>query len=102
MPSGAYYFDTIGLSDQLLANPSLFGLPAGINTTTACLAGGGAPPAGPPTCDGYAFFDNVHPTTQVQQLLGAQILTLIPEPGTAVLMMTGLAWLSATRRRTAV
>ena len=99
LPANAYYFDTIAFSDQLLANPGLFGLPPGINTTTSCLAGGGASPAGPPTCDGYAFFDNVHPTTQVQQVIGAQILAIIPEPGTAILLMSGLVVLSAKRRK---
>lgn len=101
LPATATFFDTIAWSDQLLANPGLFGLPAGLNTTTACLLAGGAPPGGAPTCNDYAFFDNVHPTTQVLQLLGQELITAVPEPGTGLLVMGGLALLSAQRRREA-
>ena len=92
LPSNVKFFDTIALTDQVLANPALFGLPAGLNTTTACLAAGAAP-----TCNDYAFFDNVHPTTQVLQILGEELITAVPEPGTAILLMGGLAWLAARR-----
>lgn len=102
LPSNVRFFDTIALTDQLLANPALFGLPAGLNTTTACLAAGVAPPGGAPTCNDYAFFDTVHPTSQVLQVLGEQLVTAVPEPGTAILLMGGLALLAAQRRRTEV
>ena len=69
-----------------------------MNTTTACLAAGAAPPSGAPTCNDYAFFDNVHPTTQVLQILGEELITAVPEPGTAILLMGGLALLAARRR----
>lgn len=99
LPSNVTFFDTVALTDQVLSNPALFGLPAGLNTTTACLAAGAAPPSGAPTCNGYAFFDTVHPTTQVQQILGAQLIAVVPEPGTAILLMGGLALLASQRRR---
>jgi phospholipase/lecithinase/hemolysin len=102
LPSNALFFDTIAWSDQLLANPALFGLPAGLNTTTACLFAGAPAPGGAPTCDGYAFFDNVHPTTQVLQRLGDELIAVVPEPGTGLLMMFGLAVLSAGGRREVV
>lgn len=97
LPSNAYYFDTIAWSDQLLANPALFGLPAGLNTTTACLGSGAPAPGGAPTCDDYAFFDTVHPTTQVLQLLGDELINVVPEPGTGILMMIGLTLLASRR-----
>lgn len=97
LPSNAYYFDTIAWSDQLLANPALFGLPAGLNTTTACLGSGAPAPGGAPTCDDYAFFDTVHPTTQVLQLLGEELINVVPEPGTGILMMIGLTLLASRR-----
>ena len=98
LPSNVTFFDTIALTDQVLANPSLFGLPAGLNTTTACLAAGAAPPGGAPTCNDYAFFDSVHPTTQVLQILGEELITAVPEPGTAILLLGGLVLLAARRR----
>ncbi|MBK7950597.1 MAG: SGNH/GDSL hydrolase family protein [Deltaproteobacteria bacterium] len=99
LPANAIFFDTIAWSDQLLANPALFGLPADLNTTTACLLAGAAPPAGAPTCDGYAFFDTVHPTTQVLQVLGQELVAVVPEPGTSVLILGGLAALASGRPR---
>jgi phospholipase/lecithinase/hemolysin len=63
----------------------------------------GAPaPGGAPICDDYAFFDNVHPTTQVLQRLGDELIAVVPEPGTGLLMMFGLAVLSAGGRREVV
>ncbi len=97
LPSNAYSFDTIAWSDQLLANPALFGLPAGLNTTTACLGSGAPAPGGAPTCDDFAFFDTVHPTTQVLQLLGEELINVVPEPGTGILMMIGLTLLASRR-----
>lgn len=99
LPSNAIFFDTIAWTDQVLANPALFGLPAGLNTSTACLLAGVAPPAGAPTCEGYAFFDTVHPTTQVLQRLGQELVTVVPEPGTALLLLGGLAALASRRPR---
>lgn len=99
LPSGAIFFDTIAWSDQLLANPGLFGLPPGLNTSIGCLFAGAPSPGGAPICNDYAFFDNVHPTTQVLQLLGQELIAVVPEPGTAILMMGGLAILATRRPR---
>lgn len=99
LPSNADYFDSIAWSDQLLANPALFGLPAGLDTTAACLASGAPAPGGAPTCDDFAFFDPVHPTTQVLQLVGEGLLNVVPEPGTGILMMIGLTLLASRRAR---
>ena len=65
------------------------------------MPGGGAPPAGPPTCDAYAFFDNTHPTTQLSQVLGARLLQAVPEPGTGLLVALGIAAIATRRRRVA-
>ena len=101
-PLGVDFFDTIGLFDGITAAPELFGLPADIDLDTSCLTAGGgaAPPAGDPTCAGFAFFDDVHPTSAVLEILGNELVaTVVPEPGTGLLLMLGLAGLGSTRRR---
>jgi phospholipase/lecithinase/hemolysin len=90
---GVMYFNTIGLTDQIALDPTAFGLPAGINTTTACI---GTPSA--PTCTNYAFWDNVHPTTAVLQILGNELVAFVPEPGTALLFAIGLFGMGVRRR----
>ena len=97
-PLGAQFFDTIDLFNDILANPALYGLPAGLNTTDACTA---ALPADFPTCSNYAFIDTIHPTTQIHQVWGDEIVaTVVPEPSTALLLSLGLVAL-ATRRKAA-
>jgi phospholipase/lecithinase/hemolysin len=65
----------------------------------SCLNGGGAPPAGPPTCNAYTFFDNTHPTTQVSQVLGNALVAFVPEPGTGLLVAFGVVAMAVRRRR---
>jgi len=97
LPGGVQFFDTIALFDAVAANPELFGLPADLDLTTDCQAAGQAGPGA--VCSGFAFFDEIHPTTQVAEVLGEEIVAFVPEPGTALLLMLGLAGLSATGRR---
>ncbi|MFK7896408.1 MAG: SGNH/GDSL hydrolase family protein [Myxococcota bacterium] len=96
LPGDVTFFDTISFFDQVQANPAAFGLPVGINLTDACVGTADAP-----TCTNYAFFDTVHPTTQLLQVLGAELVTVVPEPGTGLLMMLGLAGLASGRRQQA-
>ncbi|MEM7410917.1 MAG: SGNH/GDSL hydrolase family protein [Myxococcota bacterium] len=97
--TGSQFFDTIALTDAVLADPALFGLPAGLNVDDACLLAGAAPPGGAPVCNDFAFFDPVHPTTQVLQILGQGIVNqFVPEPGTAVLVGMGLFGMGLRRR----
>lgn len=97
LPGSVQFFDTIALFDAVAANPALFGLPANLDLTTSCVGAGANIPD--PTCSGFAFFDDVHPSTQVASVLGAEVIAAVPEPGTALLLMIGLAGLSATGRR---
>lgn len=98
LPSNVYTLDVIGLFNAVGANPAAYGLPAGINLTNACLGSGTPDPAGPPTCTNYAFFDTIHPTTQVANILGTAMVTIVPEPGTASLLVVGLLGLALRRR----
>jgi len=101
LPAGTTFFDTIGFYDAVNANPALYGLPVGLLTEVSCLNGGGAPPAGPPTCDAYTFFDSTHPTTQISQVLGERLIQVVPEPGTGLLLALGIAAIATRRRRAA-
>jgi len=81
------------------ANPAAYGLPAGINQTNACLGSGTPNPNGPPTCTNYVFFDTVHPTSVVSQVIGSSLLAaIVPEPGTASLIAIGLVAIGIRRR----
>ncbi len=90
------FFDTIGFFDQVVVDPTLFGLPAGINLTDACIG-----TVDSPTCTNYAYFDNVHPTSALLEVLGNELITVVPEPSTGLLMMLGLAGLASGRRQRA-
>lgn len=94
-PLGVDLYDTIGFFDDVL--PVLVN--QGINTTVPCLDAAVGAPVGPPICDGYAFFDSVHPSTQSMRLLGDDIVAhLVPVPATGLLFGFGLLIL-ATRRK---
>ena len=94
LPSGVEFFDTIALFDAFALDPAAFGFPPGTDLTNACIGTASAP-----TCTDFSFWDNVHPTTQVLQLLGDELVAFVPEPGTGLMMMLGLMGLSIRRQR---
>jgi phospholipase/lecithinase/hemolysin len=56
LDSSIYTLDVVGFFDQVNLDPTLFGLPAGIDVTGSCLTTGT-----PPNCgEEFAFFDTVH------------------------------------------
>ena len=65
------------------------------NLTTPCIG------SFPDTCATSIFFDDIHPTARVQQLLGAAALAEVPEPATALLFGAGLGLAAWARRRAA-
>lgn len=94
LPGGVSFFDSIALFSGVFADPAAFGLPAGINQTVACLTSGDMGPSGPPGCIDSVYFDSVHLTTELNQILGDALVVSVPEPGTgllvAVLVLAGL------------
>lgn len=61
-------------------DPTLLGLPAGIDFYTAYLFAGVPPPGGVPTCNDHALFDDVHPMIPVMQILSDEWVQAVPEP----------------------
>jgi phospholipase/lecithinase/hemolysin len=88
-----YGFDTAGYFSLITSDPAAFGF---TNTTEACLFAGGALPS----CSGYLYFDNVHPTTAAHQLLAAQFALAagVPEPATWTLVLLALLPMVRSRR----
>ncbi|HRP25793.1 SGNH/GDSL hydrolase family protein [Thauera sp.] len=83
-------FDTAAFLDEVITSPAAYGF---TNVTDACVL------TAWPACDGYLFFDSVHPTTAAHRLLGERFLATVPEPDMAALLALGLLALLALRRR---
>lgn len=97
------YFDLFGLHHDLIAE-------YGLHSIRPCKSA-------PETCDSALFFDSVHPTARVHEVLGNQIADQIlgisrrqhdlfsaaetdtPEPGTSLLIFSGAAAIVALIRR---
>ena len=97
------FFDLLGFENSLLADPAAFGLPDPLNTTTPCLLAGVAAVAG--GCEGYLYFDTIHPTTQVHLAIADAIerqVGLVPEPASWGMMVAGFGLIGAAARRRSV
>jgi len=97
LPAGTLFFDTIGLFDDVSANPTAYGLPVGLLTETSCL--NDLPPGS--NCDAYTFFDDTHPTSAVSNVLGEALVAFVPEPGTGMLVAFGFIALGVRQRKRA-
>jgi phospholipase/lecithinase/hemolysin len=81
-----YEPDINGFLQNALANPAQYGF---TNVTTSALGDGVL------SGQGYLFWDDIHPTTVGHQLLaGVAAASMVPEPGSMILMVSGLAALS--------
>jgi len=80
-------FDTASLLHQVVTNPGEFGFS---NATGTCFLLG--------SCQGYVFFDEVHPTATTHALLGDRFFAAlqVPEPSTGALLAVALLALWAS------
>jgi phospholipase/lecithinase/hemolysin len=76
-------FDTLSALNALVSNPSAYGL---TNVTASCFNGTSVC-ADP---DKYLFWDTVHPTAHVHDILGTEFAAAVPEPTTWYLLALGL------------
>ncbi|WP_233150679.1 SGNH/GDSL hydrolase family protein [Sphingomonas mollis] len=100
----ATFFDLFAAQQAIYADPTAFGLPATLDTKTACLRTTAAP-----ACNGYVYFDTIHPTTQLHAAIASGIVSqlgiaAVPEPATWTMLLTGFALTAGAlryrRRRT--
>ena len=95
LPAGATYSDVYGLLNTIVADPGAYGFS---NVTTPCFTGFSV--CSDPSS--YLFWDNIHPTTAADALLGAQFATAVtptPEPSSLVLLGSGVAAAAGVLRR---
>lgn len=84
-----FEFDTAGFLDEVIRDPGGYGF---TNVTGSCVLMTSG-------CEGYLFFDGVHPTTAAHQLLGSRFYAAVPEPALPTLLLVGAIALMASRRR---
>jgi phospholipase/lecithinase/hemolysin len=92
-------FDTAAFLHDVIGSPTDFGFtnvtepcfnPADPGNLTNVLAG----------CQGFLFFDTVHPTAAAHLLLGDRFFATVPEPATWALLLVAVVAISMTRRHT--
>ena len=90
------FFDLFAYQQRLYADPGAFGLPP-LDTVRACLTVPGAAPA----CDGFVYFDPIHPTSQIHRAIADDLsrLAAVPEPSVWVSLILGFGLAGAALRR---
>ena len=85
-------FDIYSVVNNVVAKPGDYGF---TNAQNACLSSLLVPCANP---DQYVFWDSLHPTTQADALIGAAFAaSTVPEPGSMILLVSGLIVLLAVK-----
>ena len=82
-------FDVFGAMNQVFANAASYGFS---NLTQGCL--NTATPSlcstDPAVQNTYAFWDDVHPTAHLHQILANEVLAAVPEPAEWLMLLLGL------------
>jgi phospholipase/lecithinase/hemolysin len=94
------FFDLFDFEHDLLANPSAYGLPATLDSTTPCqIPGGGSPQI--VNCANSLYFDPIHPTAQGHTAIANALLARlsVPEPSIWVTMILGFLTIGIMVRR---
>jgi phospholipase/lecithinase/hemolysin len=95
LPPGVLFFDSAAFLQNVVANPALYGL---TNVTTPCFNQATLSVCANP--DQFLFWDIVHPTTAGHALFAQAFeQTVVPEPSTLVLALSGLAFRTLSRKR---
>jgi phospholipase/lecithinase/hemolysin len=95
--SSVRFFNLFNFETQLLADPAAYGF-SSLDSVHPCLTGG--PAAVLAGCPGYLYFDAIHPTTQVHEVIADAIeASLVPEPSTWVIVLSGVGVIGAVLRR---
>jgi outer membrane lipase/esterase len=88
-----YDLDVFSISKDIKNNPATYGF---TNTTESALLTGNAANA-----TQYVFWDGVHPTARVHEIIAQRALTLVPEPTSAFLVFITGSLVALRRRRAA-
>jgi outer membrane lipase/esterase len=95
------FFDLFAYQTSIYKDPVAFGLPASLDTTRACLQVPGAAPE----CNGFVYFDAIHPTTQVHRVIASGLtaqVSGVPEPATWAMMLFGFGAVGYAMRKRGV
>ena len=87
-------FNVFGAMNQVFANAASYGftnLTQGCLYSTACVSSSAVQ-------DTYAFWDDVHPTAHLHQILANEVLAAVPEPAEWLMLLAGLGLLMAWGR----
>jgi outer membrane lipase/esterase len=94
-PTKVNFLDVFTITQELVADPALFGLS---NVTESCLAVTAG--VGGAICDDFLFWDDLHPTAAGHQLIGdAAFAAVVPVPAAAWLFGSALIGLAGMGRR---
>lgn len=88
--TGVTLFDTYSFLSIVVQNPGAFGFG---NSADACGAIAQA------DCSSYVFWDGLHPTAAMHQLIAESALAAVPEPASGLLLLAGGLMLVTLRRR---
>lgn len=85
------------LQNAISADHAAYGITPG-NEHASCYFDGG-PAAVANDCQGYLYYDRIHPTSAIHQRIADAVLAAIPEPASWMLMIVGFGFVGATLRR---